>query len=426
MTPGTGRVFYGWFALVGTMFVIFVMGGAFVNSFGVFLPVICDEFGWSRAAVAAGLSIGFLAFGLPSPLWGIFVAKFGPRINIVLGNLLAALGLAGMSLVQEVWHVYLCYFIIGLGAGLGGYIAGTSVVSNWFIKKRSLALGMFMACGGLGGFVFPPMVTALISSVGWQMSWLVLAGIVIIVAVLIGGLVLIRNRPEDMGLVPDGISAEPFVEAGTTENRTGTGERQMGWQAKQVLQVPTTWLIGAFTATGAFTLGTMTTHQVAYLRDLGFSPMTAAMTMSLVSVSSIIGSLGFGTLALRFNIRYLASVSFGFQLMALAILLTTEELTILYIYAVLLGIGNGALLTALPTFVGAYYGRDHYAQVLGVVYPSQVIAQATAAAVAGAIYDATSAYTIAFATVAVFSLVGLICAFLARKPRLPQFGSYSE
>jgi MFS family permease len=229
-----------------------------------------------------------------------------------------------------------------------------------------------------------------------------------------------------MGLVPDGISAEPFVEAGTTENRTGTGERQMGWQAKQVLQVPTTWLIGAFTAAGAFTLGTMTTHQVAYLRDLGFSPMTAAMTMSLVSVSSIIGSLGFGTLALRFNIRYLASVSFGFQLMALAILLTTEELTILYIYAVLLGIGNGALLTALPTFVGAYYGRDHYAQVLGVVYPSQVIAQATAAAVAGAIYDATSAYTIAFATVAVFSLVGLICAFLARKPRLPQFGSYSE
>jgi len=421
MTPKTGRVFYGWFALVGAMFVIFVVGGAFVNSFGVFLPVICTEFGWSRAAVAAGLSIGIVAFGLPSPLWGVLVARFGPRINIILGNLLAALGLAGMSLVQEVWHVYLCYFITGLGAGLGGYIASTTVVSNWFLKKRSLALGMFMSCGGLGGFVFPPLASMLISGIGWQMSWLVLAGIVIILAVLIGGLILVRNRPEDMGLVPDGISAEPFVESGTTENQSGTGESQVGWQIKQVLRIPTTWLIAAFTAAGAFTMGTIVTHQVAYLQDLGFSPMTAAMTMSLVSISHIIGSLGFGTLALRFNIRYLTSVSFGFQLMALAILLTTKELAIIYIYAVLLGIGNGALLTALPTFVGAYYRRDRYALVLGVLLPFLVVAQAAAATVAGAIYDATSAYTAAFTSVAALSLVGLICAFLARKPKLPQW-----
>lgn len=420
ITPGTGRVFYGWVTLVGTMFVIFVMGGAFVNSFGVFLPVICAEFGWSRASVAAGLSIGFLAFGLPSPLWGIIVAKFGPRVNIVLGNLLAAFGLAGMSLVQEVWQVYLCYFIIGLGAGLGGYIASTTVVSNWFVKKRSLALGMFMACGGLGGFVFPPLVTALISSVGWQISWLVLAGIVIIVAVLIGGLALIRNRPEDMGLVPDGALAESFVEEGITEIRSGAGKRQTGGQVKQVLRVPTTWLIAAFVGAGSFTLGTVVTHQVAYLRDLGFSPMTAAMTMSLVSVSSVIGSLSFGALALRFNIRYLTCISFGFQLVALAILLTTDRLTILYIYAVCLGIGNGALLTALPNFVGTYYPRDHYAQVLGIVFPFQVVAQAAAGTIAGAIYDATATYAVAFTIAATFSLVGLICVSMARQPKLPQ------
>jgi MFS family permease len=420
MTPKTSRVFYGWIALAGAMCVIFVMGGAFINSFGVFLPVICGEFGWGRAAVAAGLSIGFLAFGLPSPLWGIVITRFGPRINTVLGNLLAVLGLAGMSIVQEIWHVYLCYFTIGLGAGLGGFIASTTIISNWFIKKRSLALGIFMACGGLGGFAFPPLVTALISSVGWQISWLVLAGIVFVAAVLIGGIGLIRNRPEDMGLLPDGISGETFVGAETAENGSEGSESRPKWQARQVLRVPTTWLIGAFIAAGSFTLGTVVSHQVAYLRDLGFSPMTAAMTMSLVSISSTIGSLGFGALALKLNIRYLTSVSFGFQLIALAILLTTEKLAVIYVYAVFLGMGNGAILTALPTFVGAYYGRDRYAQVLGIVFPFQVIAQATAGTVAGAIYDATSAYTTAFAIVVAFSLAGLICALLARKPKLPQ------
>ena len=119
------RVFYGWFALAGVMLVIFVVGGTFVNSFGVFLPVICNEFGWSRAVVAAALSLGIVAFGLPSPIFGILVSRIGPSNSLIIGNFLAALGMVCLSLVQEIWHLYLFYVIIGLGAGFGGYIPST-------------------------------------------------------------------------------------------------------------------------------------------------------------------------------------------------------------------------------------------------------------------------------------------------------------
>ena len=412
----TSRVFYGWLSLLGVMLVIFVVGGSFVNSFGVFLPVICKEFGWSRASVATALSLGILAFGLPSPLFGFLVPTFGPRVNILLGNFLAALGLAGMSLVQSVGQVYLLYILIGFGAGAGGYIASTTIISNWFIRKRSLMLGMFAACSGLAGFVFPPLTTALIYAFGWRLSWLVLSGIVFVVAVLIGGLLLVRNRPEDMGLLPDGMVEPPF-ETENIGNSPGEEEEHAVWKARQALRIPTTWLIGLFSAANTFAAGIMGAHQIAYLEDLGFNPMTAASTFSLMAVSNIIGSLSFGSLALRYNIRYLASAGFLSQMTAMTILLTTNNLTMIYVYAVFMGMATGSLMTALPTFVSTYFGRERYAQVVGVVFPFQVVSQAIGATVAGMIYDATSTYRSAFTLAIFFGLTGLMCAFMARPPK---------
>jgi MFS family permease len=414
--PITSRVFYGWFALIGVMLVLLVVGGSFVNSFGVFLPVICDEFGWSRAAVATALSLSVLAFGLPSPFFGALVARFGSRSNIVLGNFLAALGLAGMSLIQDVWQIYLLYILIGAGAGAGGYIASTTLISNWFIKKRSLVLGMFAGCSGLAGFVFPPLTTALIYAIGWRLSWLVLAGIVFVVAVLIGGLLLVRNRPEDMGLLPDGM-VEPTFETETTINSSGKEGEQTVWKARQALRIPTTWLIGVFAAANTFAAGTMGAHQVAYLNDLGFDLMTAASTVSLMAASNVAGSLAFGSLALRYNMRHLAGTGFLFQLTAMTILLSTSSLTMIYVYAVFMGMATGSLMTAMPTFVSAYYGRVRYAKVMGVVFPFQVVAHAAGAMIAGLIYDTTAAYTSAFIIAIILGLIGLFCSFMARPPK---------
>jgi len=412
-----GRVFYGWIALAGAALVYFTGCGIFFYSYGVFLPTMCDELGWSRAAMAAGLSLGTLTFGLPSPLIGASITRFGPRVNIVLGNLLAALGLAGMSLAQEVWHIYFFYGLAGLGVGFGMYMACTMVVNNWFIGKRSLGMGLVVAAGGLGGFVFPPLATWLISTIGWQMSWVILAGIHFIFAVLIGGSILVRNRPEDVGQVPDGISIEPARREEGIDHQSRVYQSPVDWQTKQTMRKPVTWLIATICAANFFAIGTVTAHQIAYLKDVGFTPMVAAMVLSLVSGMSIIGRLGFGALALRFEVRHLAVVSFAVQLVALAILLATKNLTLIYIYAALFGISYGALVVALPTFVGGYYGRTYYAQILGMIFPLGTVAEAVGPVLAGAIYDATATYTLAFALVAAFSSVGLVCAVLARPPK---------
>jgi sugar phosphate permease len=419
VSPRAGRPFYGWISLAGACMTAFVGGGVFFYGYGVFLPEMCTKLDWSRTALSTGLSLGLLAFGLLSPLYGALVDRFGPRANLAIGNMLVGILMAGMSLVQEVWHVYILYGLIGVAAGIGGYIASAAVANNWFRKKLPLAMGIFGAATVLGGFVFPPLITVLISSLGWRISWVVVGGMVLVFAGLVGGLIMARNKPEDMGQVPDGISAEPYNTVDVTDNTPDAGEGAGEWTVRKALREPATWLITVFSAAAYFALATMIGHQVTYVQDLHFSPVAAAFTVSLLSGLSIAGRLGFGFLALRFNIKKITITFFIVQLIALGILLTSRNLGLLYVYSVLFGLSNGAIVSALPTMIGAYYGRAHFAQITGVILAVAITIEAIGPTIAGIIHDTTSTYTLHFIIVAAFNLAGLICVFFIRPPKLP-------
>jgi MFS family permease len=407
------KPFYGWFALSGSVLVTFLVGGAFVNAFGVFLPVFSDEFGWSRASVSLALSLGILAFGLPSMLFSTLVNKFGARSAILIGNLLAAFGIASVFFVKDIWQLYLIYIFTGMVMGFGGYIACTTVANNWFVKKRSLAMSLISSAAGVAGLTFPPVVTALIGIIKWQGAYLVLGGEVALTALFVG-IVLVRNRPEDMGQLPDGAAS-----TGPSPEQLSTIVRhEHSWSMSKILKMPVTWLILGFVIANAFSMGAVNAHQIAYFEDIGFSSMTAASTVSVMSIFSLIGSLAFGALALKINMRYLATAGLVSQLIGIVLLLTTKNLTLLYVYAVFMGFGVGALFAAMPSFLGAYYPRERYAQVTGMVLPFHVVAQAFSSWAVGSIFDLTGKYTLAFVILGICILVGSVCAFFARQPEI--------
>lgn len=412
------RGFYGWIALAGAALVYFTTSGAFYYSYGVFLPTICNAYGWSRTIVGGALSVALLAFGLPSPLIGASIARFGPRANIVFGNLLMTLGMAGMAIATKIWQLYCFYGILGgLGAGFGLYMASTAVVNNWFIKKRSMAMGILISAGGLGGFTFPPLVTWLISGFGLQMAWLAMAMIVCVCSVLIGGIFLIRNGPEEMGQIPDGISsAKADAIKGKTGNTSRIYQSPMNWQTGQAIRTPAIWLIATLCSISSLAIGTVTAHQVAYLMDIGFSHIVASMSLALVSGMSIFGRLGFGLLGFKFGVRHLAVFSSFAQVIALVILLTTKSLPLIYTYSIIFGISSGALIVALPEFIGAYYGRMHYSQILGFIFPLVLLSEAAGPVIAGAIRDVIGTYMLAFVIITGLSTVGLVCAIFAYPP----------
>ncbi|MDY6843876.1 MAG: MFS transporter [Thermodesulfobacteriota bacterium] len=413
------KSFYGWKALSGAMIVYFCGCGILFYSFGVFMPAMCDALSWTRSAVAGAFSLFIIMMGLLGPVVGITVARFGPRKNIVIGNIVAIIGLAGLFFTQKTWHFYLFYgALVGIGNAFGLFIPATTIANNWFIRKRALALSLVTASGGLGGLLFPPLIiTPLISKFGWQFAWLFLAAIHLVLAIFVGGL-LIRNTPEEIGQVPDGLASEaPGEETSAEVHQSKVYQTPVEWETGQAVRTLPFWLIMIFSVANVFALNIMVVHQVAHLEDIGFSRMIAASALGLLPGMSIIGRLGVGALATRFEARYLASICILGQIIAVSIFMKASSLPLIYIYALIFGICYGGLIVLLPTFFGSYYGRESYPKVLGLNMLFVTLLGAIAPPLGGAIKVATGSYTTAFLILIVLLAIGLVCAFFAKPPK---------
>lgn len=410
--------FYGWTALIGAMAVYFAMCGDFVYSFGVFLPVISEEFNWSRASLSGTITASEVAWGILGPLIGISISRFGARLNIIAGNMVAALGLLGMFFVKEIWHVYLFYGVLaGIGISFGSFLAVTTMINDWFIRKRSLTMSLLLTSGGIGGLAFPPFISWLIANVGWQLAWVCLAGIHVILAVVIGG-ALARNKPEEMGQFPDGevsVAAE-----GITADSTGVSrvyQTSVDWTVGAALRTRTLWLILTCDLAVWFSLSILTIHQVAYLQDRGFSHFMAASALGLMVGMSIVGRLLCGILGTRFAGRYLIAACLATMFAGMIVLMNARTLPLVYTCSVLCGIGYGGMLVNIPVILGAYFGRTRYAQILGWTAPILTVFGAGSPVIAGLIFEITGSYMPAFQAGVVLLGVGFILAFLARPPK---------
>ncbi len=167
--------FYGWISLSVSALVGAVGAGGMVYSFGAFLPSICRDLGWSRGLASGAIGLSMILMCISAPLVGAFISKRGPRQAFVAGNTMGAAGLMVLSVQQEVWQLYAGYGLIGLGVGLGGMIAATTIANNWFRKKATLAMGIVMAASGAGGIFMVPGIMAGIGRYGWRPTYMILS-----------------------------------------------------------------------------------------------------------------------------------------------------------------------------------------------------------------------------------------------------------
>ena len=362
----------------------------------------------------------FLIGGLLGPLAGMTIARFGPRKNIIGFNFIAALGLLGLSQTQAIWQVYLFFGVMaGLGIAFGEFIPITTVINNWFIRRRSMAMGLFLASGGIGGFIFPPLISKLISGMGWRWAWVYLAGQHFLLTVILGG-ILIRNRPEDMGQNPDGTTetnGQPQI--GQAARPGLVYQTAVDWTALEAMRTPALWMIMALFSIILFVTNMLTTHQVAYLQDLKFSPLSSATALGLMLGMSILGRLACGFLGMRFEGRHLAVFFLTGMGLGIMALIQARGILFIHLYSILTGIGFGGMIVLMPNLLGAYFGRTHYSRIVGWTAPVVTLISAGSPTLAGFLYDATGSYFLPFSIAAVFVLAGIILAVLLRPPGYP-------
>ena len=297
--------FYGWVVL-GALFIFGLALMPMMMTFSLILPIWVDDLGWSRGLISGAGSLRSVLVGLLSPLVGILIMKIGAKRAIVIGNCINVVALVLMSVMSQLWHLYICYGVIfGMGFAIGGMLGSMTILNNWFSLKRTLALAINGAAMGISGVVINPTLMSLIQNIGWRNTYLIVALVATICCIIIPAIFLV-NSPEDLGQVPDGpvkpkVKKEKEGKAPPAIYRT-----PVDFTAGEALRTKTLWFLVAYNSLQMIAMAGLFTHQIAFLLDIGISPVMAAMAGGIMSAVMSVAQLGVGILGLRFNMHKLA------------------------------------------------------------------------------------------------------------------------
>jgi MFS family permease len=422
--PGYARLpfFYGWVIVA----VVFITMGVAVNArtaFSLLFPPILDEFGWDRGTTAGAFSFGFIVSAIMSPSLGRLMDKRGPLVVNELGVVLIGSGLLLATLVQKPWQLYATLgMLVGGGSVCLGYTGQGLFLPNWFVRRRGLAMSLAFAGVGVGSIILLPWLQTMIVRAGWRTACLAL-GIVVLVLLLPLNL-LVRLRPEDIGLEPDGDSLSRVGVVGrASANIVDPAWVAVDWTLGRAVRTGRFWWIAIGYFCALFVWYAAQVHQTKYLVEIGFSPALAAWALGGVSLAGIPGQIALGHLSDRIGREFVWTVgSLGFAATFVLLLLLRDSPTPFLLYVMIaaqgvLGYGITSVIGAIPAEI--FQGR-HYGTIFGTLMLASIGGGAVGPWLTGVLHDATGSYSVAFWIAIFASLLSAIAIWLAapRKVRL--------
>jgi sugar phosphate permease len=404
--PGVRRPYYGWWMIAGLSLTEPISWGVLIYAFSVFVVPMRNELGWAPDQLNGAYTAGVAVSGLVAIPVGWWLQRHGARGLMTAGSVLTVLALIGWSQSRSLLWFYGCFLVAGLAMAATLYEPAFALAAVWFRRQRARAVLILTIAGGLGSTIFVPLTGALVSSQGWRHALLTLAGIVAVVAVPIHAL-LLRRRPADLGLHPDGVqhedSAEPVSQPEQLRHRI-LRSRSFRWIA-----------LSLFTNdTGKFAVSV---SLIVYLTGRGYPLGWSTVLAGSVGALQVVGRVLSTWLRSRIPPHRFAIMLFTAQGLALPIpLLTSGHGSVATITVGLLLIFFG-LAFGLPdllrgTMVADYYGSAAYASVNGVLATFVVAARAIGPLLAGLI--ATMAHAIA-PVLAGAALLALVSAYALRR-----------
>jgi MFS family permease len=391
-------VFYGW-VIVAVAFVTMGLGVNVRTAFSLLFPPILAEFGWERGITAGAFSFGFLVSAVLSPCVGRLMDRCGPRVVIEIGVGCMAAGLLLAPLVRQPWHLYATLgVLVGGGANCLGYTGHSLFLPNWFVRRRGLAMSVAFSGVGVGAVLVLPWLQAMIGRASWRTACWALG---ILVLVLLAPLnLLLKRRPEDLGLAPDGDSpVQTNAASGLPTNVVDAAWVAVDWTLSSALRTARFWWVAVGYFGGMFAWYAVQVHQTQYVVELGFSALRAAWALGWVSLVAIPGQIALGYLSDRIGREWVWTVGcLGFALCYLALLGLRHEptptlLVLMVVSQGLLGYGLTSVLGAIPAEI---FQGSHYGTIFGTLMLAAILGGAAGPWVTGVLHDATGSYTLAF------------------------------
>jgi MFS family permease len=408
------RFYYGWY-IVGLAFAVSMMAtGLQAYTLGVFLKPMIEELGWTRVDISLGQTISTFGMGVVGFLIGPLLDRRGGRALMVGGALLMGAGFALLGFVTELWQYYLVKgVLITAGAGAVGALVINVALSNWFVRKRGRAIAIGSMGISMAAMLLPLVSTYLIESFGWRVAWQII-GVSIPTIIVPLALVIMRRRPEDHGLEPDGGGAPP--DARVTRAMSTANVR---WTRRQALRTPSLWMLVLTFALAGMGLSAILLHLIPFLTDTNFTPAEAAVAFGVIGVTGLVAKPLWGMALDRFPARYCAASEFLLMAAGIALVLSSRDVATLYPSMLVLGLGIGGVVTVQEVIWAEYFGRLTLGAVRGLARPFSVVASAGGPVFAGAAYDIGGSYDVAFLSFVAAYVVAAAVVVVTPYPRDP-------
>lgn len=411
--------FYGWKLLVALGILTAINQGATYQGAAVINAPMASDLGMSRGTLGLGSTFYVLCIALTAPLVARMVNRFGARLTMCTGSLLVALGsILLATLASQGWQFVVCYgILLGAGCNFGGMIPAQSSATLWFENRRAMALALVLVGAGVGGAVSAPLLTSVIAAAhgNWRTGWYCLSGVALAVALV--SILFVKNRPQDMGQVPDG-GAQPLGESSSdvdTQPSRVYRTREL-WTVREAIRTPAFWLL-TLASVGESVPGTATiAHAVPHLRDLGHTAAAAGAAVGIFSVCSIAGCLMVGLLCDRIDPRFAWAACILMIGSGVFIATRARSDLAMYLFTGMVGFGSGAALTCWHATVSNYFGPAAFPSILGAQMPVSTTLAAASPFLVGLTYDMRGTYLPAFIALGAFGVLTAVLLFFASPP----------
>ncbi|MDE2967148.1 MAG: MFS transporter [Chloroflexota bacterium] len=408
------RVFAGWWIAAAASMSSFAAVSFFNPVLGAITPELQAEYGWSTASIALTMVIGGIGGGVLATFVGPIADRHGPRLLLfssvgVVAGLLVALGF-----MSDLWQFLLIW---GLGRGLTIAvidIAVVVVIANWFIRRRGSAMGLTMIGTRSGMMIFPLVITAGIWLGGLREAFLLMALLVLVIGVLPP--LIMRRRPEDVGLRPDGERLRASVSRGETPPLLTSDP---DWTVREAIRTRAFWLLLFGTTILMAVGGSVNFTFVSHMTQNGIDADTARTALALWAGMGIVGGVLGGELRQRLAVRYSLPLVICVTTSAVVWFILTDTVWMAFVFAVWHGLAFGAQLPLTRISFPDYFGRYSVGRIRSVTAPPQFLINAFGPFVSGLVIDNRGSYDLIYVVFIGLLLSAAVSVLLAKRPDPP-------
>ena len=403
----TGDIFYGWWIVGVAAFLLTLMSLTVFQGLGTILVALERQFGWSRTALSGAFSLARVEGAILGPVEGFLVDRIGTQKMVLIGYILMGLGFIWLGQVETLWEFYASFLTITLGSGLGGWLAIIAMVNNWFTRQRTFAMASAMSGIHFGGLLVPLLALG-IETFEFRGAATIIG--VFLLIVVGPAAKVIRNRPEDMNLQPDG-DTERLSESVLTE------DEEPDFTAGQALRTPVFWILTIMQVASSIAIVTLALHLVPKLTDMGMTLSGAGTVVLAYTIVALPSQFLSGYFADRLPKTLMIAIFLAIQGIAITIIAFADSVLLAYLFAVLYGIGFGGRNPLTTAIRGEYFGRKAFATIMGISQFPMNIGMIGAPLFAGYMFDTTNSYVIPFSVFAILTFFGAFLMLFVKKPR---------